>query len=108
MEPVDEVNAIRELLLAKLATLAAEVSDGPVPPAPAYAAVEPLLSAWGKIPADTLGQIGEMCFNLERLAALKALPGWQAKMAMLPAQQVIEALDNLITRIREKKDSAAA
>jgi hypothetical protein len=108
MEPVDEVSAVRELLLAKLATLAAEVSERPGPSELTYEAIAPALSAWGKIPADTLGQIGEMCFNLERLAGLKALPGWQAKMAMLPAQQVIEGLDNLITRIREKKDSAAA
>jgi hypothetical protein len=105
---VDEVNAVRELLLAKLASLAVAVSKGPGPAERTYAAIEPVLASWGKIPMETLQQIGEMCFNLERLAGLKALPGWQAKMAILPAQQVIEGLDNLIARIREKKDSAAA
>jgi hypothetical protein len=108
MEPADEVRAISDRLLAKLYILAAEVSEGPGPVEQTWAAIEPLLSAWGKIPSDTLQQIGEMCFNLDRLAGLQALPGWQAKMAMLPAQQVIEGLDNLIARIREKKDSAAA
>ena len=108
MTPTEEVVAARTQLLSKLAELAHEVSEGATPRGQAnFQSIRPVRAQWGRIPSETLTQIGEMCDNLERLSGVNSMPGAQAKLAAAPARQVCASLDNLITRIREKKAESA-
>jgi hypothetical protein len=108
MTPTEEVAAARDELLDKLAQLADEVSAEETALADkSFESIQPLLAGWGRIPNETLTQIGEMCDNLDRLSSVESMPGAQAKLAAAPAKQVSASLDNLITRIREKKAESA-
>jgi hypothetical protein len=108
MTPTEEVTAARDELLDKLAQLADEVAtEGTRLEGKNFASIQPILAEWGRIPGETLTQIGEMCDNLDRLSAVESMPGAQAKLAAAPAKQVSASLDNLITRIREKKSESA-
>lgn len=107
MTPAEEVAAAHSLLLAKLHELAGEVTDTGAEEFPGLDEIEQALTAWGVIPGATVGEIREMVVTLERLAGLTGLPAVQARLALVPANQVVVALDNLIAKVRAKKADAA-